>query len=134
LPQGSVLVGDAGGVEGLLHIQHGLLGRLQYGVEAADDDHRQDDIAVLAAHVDISQDVVSDAPDEVGDPVQVVVAHAAVLGSSKASEMYLRKMRPRTTCLYAAASMLLRSLSAESQSFASKPKGASLIEIETEEF
>ncbi len=41
--------------------------------------------------------------------------------SSKASEMYLRKIRPRTTCLYSAASMLLRSLSAASQSLASKP-------------
>ena len=41
--------------------------------------------------------------------------------SSKVSEMYLRKMRPRTTCLYSAASMLLRSLSAVSQSVASKP-------------
>src|SRR5438477_8068293 len=41
--------------------------------------------------------------------------------SSKLSEMYLRKMRPRTTCLYSAASMLLRSLSAVSQSLASKP-------------
>src|SRR5205823_4741194 len=35
--------------------------------------------------------------------------------------MYFRKMRPRTTCLYSAASMLLRSLSAASQSLASKP-------------
>src|SRR5207247_909305 len=35
--------------------------------------------------------------------------------------MYLRKMSPRTTCLYSAASMLLRSLSAASQSLASKP-------------
>ena len=42
--------------------------------------------------------------------------------SSKVSEMYLRKMRPRTTCLYSAASMLLRSLSAASQSLASKPR------------
>ncbi len=38
--------------------------------------------------------------------------------------MYLRKMRPRTTCLYSAASMLLRSLSAASQSLASKPRWA----------
>src|SRR2546430_16167688 len=35
--------------------------------------------------------------------------------------MYLRKMRPSTTCLYSAASMLLRSLSAACQSLASKP-------------
>src|SRR5213082_3133084 len=41
--------------------------------------------------------------------------------SSKLSEIYLRKIRPRTTCLYSAASILLRSLSAASQSLASKP-------------
>ena len=41
--------------------------------------------------------------------------------ASKASEMYLRKMRPRTTCLYSAASMLLRNASAACQSFCSKP-------------
>ena len=48
--------------------------------------------------------------------------------SSKASEMYLRKIRPRTTCLYSAASMLLRSLSAASQSLASKPMLAEELE------
>ena len=32
--------------------------------------------------------------------------------SSKASETYLRKISPRTTCLYSAASMLPRSASA----------------------
>src|SRR3989442_12729782 len=42
--------------------------------------------------------------------------------ASKASEMYLRKIRPRRTCLYSAASMLLRRASAAAQSFASKPK------------
>ena len=47
--------------------------------------------------------------------------------SSKVSEMYLRKIRPRTTCLYSAASMLLRSLSAASQSLASKPRLAELL-------
>ena len=35
--------------------------------------------------------------------------------------MYLRKISPSTTCLYSAASMLLRSLSAAAQSLASKP-------------
>ena len=43
--------------------------------------------------------------------------------ASKASEMYLRKIRPRTTCLYSAASMLLRRASAAAQSCASKPEG-----------
>jgi hypothetical protein len=41
---------------------------------------------------------------------------------SNASEMYLRKNRPRTTCLYSAASMLLRRASAAAQSLASKPR------------
>src|SRR5467141_4048838 len=38
--------------------------------------------------------------------------------------MYLRKIRPRTTCLYSAASMLLRRASAAAQSFASRPSVA----------
>src|SRR3989337_419344 len=46
--------------------------------------------------------------------------------SRKASEMYFRKMRPRTTFLYSAASMLSRSLSAACQSLASNPSTAPL--------
>src|SRR6202011_5668601 len=46
--------------------------------------------------------------------------------SSNESEMYFKKMRPRTTCLYSAASMLLRNLSAASHSLASKPTLAEL--------
>jgi hypothetical protein len=42
--------------------------------------------------------------------------------SSKASEMYLRKMRPRTTYFYCEASMWPRSLSAAAQSLSSKPR------------
>lgn len=38
----------------------------------------------------------------------------------------LERFRPRTTCLYSAASMLLRSLSAASQSLASNPRLAPL--------
>ena len=41
--------------------------------------------------------------------------------SSKASEMYLRKIRPRTTCLYSAASIEPRSASAMRHSSASYP-------------
>jgi hypothetical protein len=39
--------------------------------------------------------------------------------SSNASEMYLRKTRPRTTCLYSAASIEPRNASAICQSWAS---------------
>ena len=51
-------------------------------------------------------------------------ASSSACFASKASEMYLRKIRPRTTCLYSAASMLLRSASAACQSLASNPSGA----------
>src|SRR5436190_10623761 len=46
--------------------------------------------------------------------------------ASNASEMYLRKIRPRTTCLYSAASMLLRRASAAAHSLASRPTVAPL--------
>ena len=58
-----------------LHVEHGLLGRLQHGIEAAQHGHRQDDVAVLAADVEVAQHVVGDAPDEVGDPVQLRSFH-----------------------------------------------------------
>ena len=54
-------------------------------------------------------------------------ARSLVCCSSKASEMYLRKIRPRTTCLYSAASMLLRRASAACHSLASKPRFAEVL-------
>ena len=78
LPQGRVLLDDAGVVEGGLHVQDRLLAVLQHRVEAAQHGHRQDHVAVLAAHVEVAQDVVGDSPDVVRDPVQVAVAHARV--------------------------------------------------------
>ena len=56
-------------------------------------------------------------------PSEVRAASSARF-DSKASEMYLRKMRPRTTCLYSAASMLLRRASAAAQSLGSRPSMA----------
>ena len=44
--------------------------------------------------------------------------------SSNASEMYFRKISPSTMCLYSAASMLLRNLTAGCHSLASNPKFA----------
>lgn len=40
--------------------------------------------------------------------------------ASNASEMYFRKIKPRTTCLYSAASMLLRRASEAAQSLGSR--------------
>ena len=64
LAEGGGLVGDAGRVEPRLEVEHGLLGGLEHRVEAADDRHREDDVAVLAADVDVAEAVVGDAPDE----------------------------------------------------------------------
>src|SRR5256886_13384196 len=58
---------------------------------------------------------------------------SAACFSAKASEMYFRKMRPRTTCLYSAASRLPRSLSAVAQRVASKPRCPSRSEEHTSE-
>src|SRR5438034_9621148 len=62
------------------HIEHGLFRRLEYGVEAAQNGHRQDDISILAADVQIPEDVIGDAPDKVGDPVQLTLFHISPRG------------------------------------------------------
>ena len=49
------LLGDAGLVEHLLGVEHRLLGRLQHGIHAPDDAHRQDHVRVLAALEEIAQ-------------------------------------------------------------------------------
>ena len=56
-------------VERGFHVQDGLLGRLEDGVESTQNGHRQDHVAVLATDVEIPEDIVGDAPDEVSDPV-----------------------------------------------------------------
>ena len=73
--QGVVLVGDLLAIEGGFHFQHGLLGRLQHGVETAQHRHGQDHVAVLAADIDVAQHVVRDVPDEVGNGVQLGLVH-----------------------------------------------------------
>ena len=73
-PQGVVLLDHAGLVEHRLHVEHRLLGVLQHRVEPAQHGHREDDVTVLAADVQIAQDVVGNAPDVARDPVQVGVA------------------------------------------------------------
>ena len=75
LPQGRVLLDDAGLIEHRLHLEHVPLTVLEHRVEPAQHRHRQDDVAVLAADVEVAEDVVGDPPDVVRDPVQVAVTH-----------------------------------------------------------
>ena len=74
-PQRSVLINDSLAVEVLLHFTHSLIGRFQHGIQAAEDGHWQDDIAVFAPDKDVAQGVIGNAPDEVGDPGEVGLVH-----------------------------------------------------------
>jgi hypothetical protein len=48
-----------------------LLGRIQHCIQAPENDHWQDKIAISAANIEIAQDIIGDAPDEVGNPIEV---------------------------------------------------------------
>ncbi|OPY18728.1 MAG: hypothetical protein A4E74_00378 [Syntrophus sp. PtaB.Bin075] len=74
-----MLVGDTGPVELLLHAEYLFLVWLQKRVETADDRHRQDHVAVLAAYVDIAQHIVGDAPDKIHDAVMDHMVHGFTL-------------------------------------------------------
>jgi hypothetical protein len=76
LSQRRVLIGNPGLVEIVFHRQNGLLGRFEHRIEAAQNRHRQDHVAIFAAHVEIAKGIIGDAPDEVRDPVQVSIVHA----------------------------------------------------------
>ncbi|GBD25431.1 hypothetical protein HRbin30_00750 [bacterium HR30] len=73
--QSSVLVYDPLFVEQGFHGEHFLLGGFEHCIEPTDHGHRQDDVAVLAAHVKVAQHVVRDTPDEIGDPSELAVFH-----------------------------------------------------------
>ena len=83
LPEGRVLLDDAGLVEHRLHLEHVRLTVHQHRVQPAQHRHRQDDVPVLAAHVEVSEDVVGDPPDVVRDPVQVAVTHMRMIGPGR---------------------------------------------------
>ena len=79
LTEGGVLPHDAGLVERGLHVENGLVAVFQHRVQPAQHGHRQDYVAILAAHIEVPQHIVRDAPDVVRDPVQVAVAHLAFI-------------------------------------------------------
>ena len=64
LTESSVLVCHARAVQLSLHTENRVLRRLQDGIQAADDGHGQNDVAVLAPDIDIAQHIVRDAPYE----------------------------------------------------------------------
>jgi hypothetical protein len=78
LPKRLVLMDDAGLIQGGFHCKNSLLGGLQQRIEPPQHRHGQDDVAILAAYIEIAQHVVRNAPDEIGDPVEFVVFHQSL--------------------------------------------------------
>ena len=75
MAEGVPLVDDGGIVEPLLQREHAFFRAFEHGVETAYDGHGQDDVAILAAHIDVAQAVVGDAPDEVDDLMVKNIVH-----------------------------------------------------------
>lgn len=60
-----------------MHLEHVILGGRKNGVESLQHNHRQDHIAVFTSYIEVTEHIVGDSPQEVRDPVDVlVVAHA----------------------------------------------------------
>jgi hypothetical protein len=78
IAQGGALLGDVRLVEHLPGGEHPRLGRLEDGIHAPDDEHRQDHVRVLAALEEVAQDVIGDAPDEGDDLVVRCLIHYLV--------------------------------------------------------
>ena len=66
------------------------------GVEAAQNGHRQNDVAVSAADVNVTQDIVRDVPDEVGEAVELGGIHSVnVPGNCPATKLGADSTRSR---------------------------------------
>jgi len=55
--------------------EHGVFGGFEQRIEAAQHHHRQNHIAIFAAHIDITQAVIGDAPDKRNELVVRLVGH-----------------------------------------------------------
>jgi hypothetical protein len=82
-------VAEAGGVEDghlrfvllELHLgQDGVLAVLEQAVDAPQDEHGEDDVAVFAADEDVAKAVIGDRPDEGNDFVVGGVVHSGMFG------------------------------------------------------
>ena len=71
--QRAVLLGHFVGVQELLALEHRVFRRFEHGIEPPQHGEGQDDVTVFAAHVNVAQAVVSDVPDEVGNPLDLAL-------------------------------------------------------------
>ena len=84
------LVLDSDVVQPLLLLKDFSLGGLQHGVQTPEDGHGEDDVAVLASHVEVAEVVVGDSPDEVGYLAELVILQGqfSSSGDSDRSTMF----------------------------------------------
>jgi hypothetical protein len=75
-----MLVGDSRLVELFPHPQDSFLCRLKDCIKSPNHHHGEDYIAIFASNIDIAQNVVSDAPDEIGYPVQITIRQGLLHG------------------------------------------------------
>ena len=69
------LLNHARFVERGFSVQNGFLIFLQHRIQPAQYRHRQNHIPILAAHIDVTQHVVGDAPDKVRYRIQIELLH-----------------------------------------------------------
>ena len=75
LSQRLILLHNTGLVKRGPHLEDSLLAVLQNSVQAAQHRHRQDHVTVLPAHVEITQNIVRDPPDEADDACVLLGVH-----------------------------------------------------------
>lgn len=88
------MVRDAGVVQRRLHRNDGRLRRLEHRVEAAEHRHGQDHITIFPTDVQVTEDVVRNAPDVVRDPAELSVMH--FVGRSALAVIRARKAGKKT--------------------------------------
>ena len=77
--QRAVLLGHLVGVQELLTLEHHVFRRFEHGIEPPQHGERQDDVTVFTAHVNVAQAVISDVPDEVGNPLDLALVLLSLL-------------------------------------------------------
>ena len=58
-----------------VHIKYGLFCRLQNCIKPTKYSHRQDDVSVFPSDVQITEHIISNTPNEVGDPAVLCSVH-----------------------------------------------------------
>ena len=66
--QRAILVRDARAVQRLLHFDHCVASWFKHAVESPQDSERQNNIAILTAHVQVAKHIIGNAPDQGDDP------------------------------------------------------------------